>query len=174
MNIDPTEELKKWEFLRDAPKSDAETPEIKLYAQHLAAIAARSPWPEWCLASLALALARDCILYQLDSDRVGREQIDGYTDPQGPADAPYRRGVDDCDAKARFFVAVCLAGAVPADMVPRWKGPMLAHVYGSCWVRGPHELVPRVWYAETIVRRARLGEVAEQVPKEPETGKWLF
>lgn len=171
-NID--EEMRKWEFLRDAPARDAKTPEIVSLAKHLWGPAVRSPWPDWCFANLALALARDCVLYQLDTDRVGREQIDGYTDPQGPADIDLIRGVDDCDGKARFFVALCLAGGVSAAMVPRWTGPMLAHVYGSAWLKGPKDTEPRWWFAETILRRARLGETSDTVPREPDTGKWLF
>ena len=84
------------------------------------------------------------------------------------------RGLDDCDAKARIFVALCLARRMHAEMVPRWKGGKLVHVYGRVFVHGPGESAPRWYYAETILRRARLGDIAESVPKEIETGKWLF
>jgi transglutaminase-like putative cysteine protease len=172
--IDSAEERRKWEFLRDAPTRDALDPDLREVARHLAAIAALSPAPEWCYAQLALALARDCIAYQLDVDRVGREQIDGYTDPP---DSPLRgliRGFDDCDAKARLFVALCLANGLPAGMVDRWKGTRLAHVYGRVLVRWLRETMPRWFFAETILRRARLGDIAESVPKEIETGRWSF
>jgi len=172
--IEFNDETRKWEFLRNAPARDAATPEISDLANYLQLVALRSPWPMWAFAKLAMAVARDCIQYQLDSDRVGREQIDGFTDPQGPADAPLRRGYDDCDAKARLFVALCLAKGIPAEMVPRWKDGRLAHVYGRAMLLGPNETVPRWYYAETILSRARLGEVAENVPKELETGKWAF
>lgn len=166
--------MRKWEFLRTSPVRDSQTPEIKAMALALWSVATLSRWPWWCFANLAMAVARDCIQYQLDSDRVGREQIDGFTDPQGPADAALRRGYDDCDAKARLFVAICLAGGVNAEMVPRWKAERLAHVYGKALVAGPNENAPRWYFAETILGRARLGDVAESVPKELETGKWLF
>lgn len=172
--VNVNEEIRKWEFLASAPASDAKTPEIQSIAQALWLVARRSPWPEWCFAQLALALARDCVLYQLDTDRVGREQIDGYTDPQGPADIILTRGVDDCDGKARLFVAVCLAGGLPANMVPRWTGPVLSHVYAACSVKGPRDRAARNYFAETILRRAILGEKSDQVPREPDTGKWLF
>jgi hypothetical protein len=168
------DETRKWEFLKNAPVRDAATPEILEIAQPLWTVAKRSPWVHWAFAKLAMAVARDCIQYQLDSDRVGREQIDGLTDPQGPADTPLRRGYDDCDAKARLFVALCLSLGIPAEMVPRWKDGRLAHVYGRAMVTGPNEVLPRWYYAETILSRARLGEVAENVPKELETGKWAF
>jgi transglutaminase-like putative cysteine protease len=168
------EEQRKWEFLRESPKRDAKTPEIISLARPLLDVASRSPWASWAFANLALALARDCVLYELDSDRVSREQIDGYTDPQGLADASYTRGIDDCDGKARFFVAICLAGSLDAEMVPRWRGERLAHVYGRVSCAGPRDRGAQWYLAETILRRARLGDVAEAVPKELETGKWLF
>jgi hypothetical protein len=174
MALDKDEEQRKWKFLEQAPTNDAQTDEIRELCALIGAIARRSAHPEWCFCSLALALARDCIAYQLDTDRVGREQIDGYTDPQGPADLAFTRGVDDCDAKARFFVAICLAGGFQSEMVPRWKGEQLSHVYARVFCRGPSDQQKRWWFAETILRRARLGDVAEQVPKELETGNWLF
>ena len=65
-------------------------------------------------AKLAQALARDCITYRTDVERVGREQIDGITDPYQPVSVSLNRGVDDCDAKARLFVALCHAEGIPA------------------------------------------------------------
>jgi transglutaminase-like putative cysteine protease len=121
---------------------------------------------------LAQCLAKDCITYVLDTDRVGREQIDGFTDPQGPADMSYLRGSEDCDGKARLFVALCLAARIKARMVGRWQHGRLAHVYAEVYSNGPTELRQRWWTVETILRRARLGDIAEQVPTEPETGKW--
>jgi transglutaminase-like putative cysteine protease len=166
------EEIAKWEFLRDAPLHDSQTPEIQRLANHFARAASCSPWPAYVFACLAQCLAKDCITYVLDTDRVGREQIDGYTDPQGPADMSYLRGSDDCDGKARLFVALCLADKLQARMVGRWQHGKLAHVYAEVYVTGPHEDHPRWWSVETILRRARLGDVAETVPKELETGKW--
>lgn len=171
MNIE--NDAAKWAFLRDAPTRDAQKDELKQLAFSFHKISARSPWRHWSFAQLALALVRDCIVYRLDSDRVGREQIDGYTDPEGNADASFTRGYDDCDGKARLFVAICLSGGLRAEMVPRWKGEKLAHVYARVWCAGPNETA-RWWWAETILRRARLGEDSESVPKEPDTGKWLF
>lgn len=168
------EEQRKWEFLKQAPSEDARTNPIVNIAQCLGHVAGRSPWPQWAFAKLAMAVARDCIQYQLDSDRVGREQIDGYTDPERSSDAALRRGYDDCDAKARLFVALCLAAGIAAEMVPRWKGERLAHVSGRAFVQGPGETGARWYPAETILARARLGDVAEAVPKELETGKWAF
>lgn len=167
-------EQQKWEFLRTAPRRDAMTKEIVTLADAIWKVVISTRWPPFCFVKMAMALARDCIQYQLDSDRVGREQIDGLTDSQGPADAPLTRGYDDCDAKARLFVAICIAGGINAEMVPRWKGERLAHVYARALVTGPSDSVARWYLAETILSRARLGDVAEQVPKELETGKWAF
>jgi hypothetical protein len=174
------EEQRKWDFLREVPQRDAmsqETPgneALRQVAAALAAVANLSPWPQWCFAQLAHAIARDCVQYQTDNERVGKEQIDGYTDPYISPLEPFTRGVDDCDAKARLFVGLCLCRKLNAEMVPRQKGAKLAHVYGRIFLQGPSDAMPRWYYVETILRRARLGEVAESVPKEPETGKWAF
>lgn len=171
---EPSDEQRKWAFLADAPKGDAKTAEVIELARRFGTIASLTPYGDWCYANLALALVRDCIAYQLDNERLGREQIDGYTDPYVSPLLPLARGVDDCDAKARLFVALCLARGLEAEMVPRWKGSRLSHVYARVRLRGPRDPNPRWWFAETILRRARLGDVAENVPKELETGKWSF
>jgi transglutaminase-like putative cysteine protease len=167
-------EQRKWEFIRDAPERDALTPEVRAVGMSLKAVAVISPWPEWAFANLALAVARDLIVYVSDVDRVGREQIDGLTDPQGSALASLERGTDDCDAKARMFVALCLSVGIPARMLPRWRGSLLQHVWAECHVKGPFDKTARWWWAETILDRARLGDRAEVVPKESDTGKWLY
>jgi transglutaminase-like putative cysteine protease len=169
-----SEEQRKWAFLADVPKVDAKTPECIELARRIGTVASLTPTADWCFANLALALVRDCIAYQLDNERVGREQIDGYTGPYVSPLLPLARGVDDCDAKARLFVALCLARGLEAEMVPRWKGSRLSHVYARVRLRGRGDVNPRWWFAETILRRARLGDVAENVPKELETGKWSF
>ena len=163
----------KWKFLQSAPAIDAGKKQIQELAAALDVVSKRSQWRDWVFAQMALALVRDCILYKLDTDRVGREQIDGLTDPYERPDLPLVRGVEDCDGKARMFCALCLAGGVRAEMVPGWKGDRLGHVYARAWLAGPHT-GPRWWFAETILRRARLGEESPKVPREIETGKWLF
>jgi transglutaminase-like putative cysteine protease len=174
MTTQDPEELRKWEFLKQAPTRDCYDAVLRSVVAHFRAVASLTPFPDWALAQLFLALVRDCITYQLDTDRVGREQIDGYTDPYASPLEPLHRGRDDCDAKARMFVALCLAAGIEAEMVPRWMGDKLAHVYARCRVTAPGQRVPSWQYAETILRRARLGETSDNVPRELETGKWLF
>jgi transglutaminase-like putative cysteine protease len=167
------DELRKWQFLQNAPKNDAQAPEVQTLAANIREIARITAWPDWTFAYLALSLARDCIKYQLDSVRVSREQIDGFTDPPASPLLPLIRGVDDCDAKARLFCALCTAGGIEAEMVPRWKGDELAHVYAR--VRLPMQANRFEWrFVETILRRATIGEESGHVPKEVDTGKWLF
>jgi transglutaminase-like putative cysteine protease len=167
-------EKTKWEFLRDAPARDALTPELRNVAQHLRAVAFVSPWKSWAFASLAFSVANDLIVYVSDVDRVGREQIDGLTDPQGSTLSSLERGTDDCDAKARIFVALCLAVGISAEMVPLWKGSRLQHVYGRVWVQGPYDTAARWYNAETILARAKLGDERQNVPPEPDTGSWRY
>ncbi len=117
---------------------------------------------------LALAVARDGVSFESDIKQFGEEDIAGVTRHPEPNDAldAYIRGSDDCDAKARLFVALCLARGFNARLWPLWKGDNLTHVAGEVEFNGK-------WiHAETILARARLGEMHTDVPKEPTTGKW--
>jgi len=179
VNTDP--DLEKWQFLKTAPARDAQTEEMRNFAHLLWMAAQASPWPRWFFCNLALCVARDGIVYMSDLTRVGREQIDGFTDPQGSTLASLERGTDDCDAKARLFVALCLAVGIPAETVPRWRGEAfaekwrgrtLSHVSARVYIAGPLEHSPRWWPVETILDRARIGDVAEAVPVEIDTRRW--
>ena len=166
-------DLAKWEFLRDVPARDAQSPELMAIAQPLLQVAGASPWPRWAFVQMALCVARDLIVYMSDIDRVGREQIDGWTDPQGSTIEALTRGADDCDAKARIFCALCLSVRIPAEMVPRWSRGVLRHVSARVLCETPLSKGKAVWWpVETILDRARLGDVAEGVPVEIDTGKW--
>jgi transglutaminase-like putative cysteine protease len=163
----------KWDFLRSVPERDAQSPELLAIAMPLLQVAGASPWPRWAFVQLALCVARDLIPYMSDVDRVGREQIDGYTDPQGSTIEPLTRGADDCDAKARIFVALCLSVRIPAEMVPRWDRGRLHHVSARVLCETPLSKGRVQWLpVETILDRARLGDVAEGVPVEIDTGHW--
>jgi transglutaminase-like putative cysteine protease len=182
-------DLAKWEFLRRVPQKDATRPEVQALAKSLWQVACVSNYPRWAFVELAQCVARDLIRYVRDTDRVGREQIDGLTDPYASPLAPLERGTDDCDAKARLFVALCLTVGIAAEMVPRpaelavRNGAPLTHVSARVYValpvydqtskhltQGSLQWVP----VETILARAKVAEVAEQVPKEQDTGSWLF
>jgi transglutaminase-like putative cysteine protease len=179
----------KWLFLKSAPARDAESEEVQAAAQSLWAVASLSVNPRWAFIELAQAVARDLIRYVLDSDRVGREQIDGFTDPYGSPLAPLEHGADDCDAKARLFVALCLARRIRAEMVPGpgesevRAGARLKHVSARVWTSVPvwdpktktiTESREQWLEVETILARAKVGEKAEKVPAERDTGNWLF
>lgn len=122
-----------------------------------------------CFFKLAHALARDCIRYESDIKQFGHEDIAGVTRAPEPNDAvdALIRGSDDCDAKARLFVALCLAKGFSAKLDPKWENGELKHVsaqveYNGSWIP-----------VETILTRARLGDRANDVPVEKKTGKWL-
>lgn len=153
------DDAEKWQFLEAAPFADARDMRIVGAARGLR-VAARS---DLVFAHLAHALARDGIRYKTDMARVGREDIQDA----GAVWTAYVRGVDDCDAKARFFCALCLAGELQARMVPRWENGALIHVSAEVRLAGN-------WYpVELTVARARLGDLAENVPFEKGTGRWL-
>jgi transglutaminase-like putative cysteine protease len=146
----------KWEWLRDQPNLDAQSMHIRSLARALkSATLGRAV----LFAHLAHALARDGIAYVRDLERVGHEDL-GH---------PYTalvRGRDDCDAKARLFCALCIAGGYPAELVPLWRGDMLQHVSARVKLDGQWMQV------ETTLARARLGEEAAAVPAEKVDGKW--
>lgn len=153
----------KWEFLERAPARDARDPKLKRIAEFLwhAAEGRRLHFVKLCAA-----LARDCIRYQIDTERTGGEDIAGFTRSyRSPLEA-LRRGVDDCDAKARLFCALCLACRVPARMVPLWNGAELQHVSAEC--QPGAEWLP----VELTLARARVGEQPGDVPTE-RNGTWL-
>lgn len=158
----------KWAFLRDAPAGDARNPVIRELARNLMAAAFGNPWR---FATLAQSVARDWIKQVTDTVRVGREDIAGLTRDPKPDDAidALKRGVDDCDAKARLFVALCLAADVPARMVGWWtrsEVPDLAHVSAEVNLGGRWRPI------ELTLSRARLDEVGTDVPVEKKDGKW--
>lgn len=165
----------KWEYLRNIPQADSEHPEIRALANHLRAASNYQPKR---LAQLIMTVARDWIRQTNDVALRGGEDIAGLTrNPTGDdAIDALRRGDDDCDAKARLFVALCQASGLLARMVGRWKqypvtertpsGRTLTHVSAEVFLDGKWEPV------ELTLSRARLGEIGEDVPKETKDNKW--
>lgn len=146
----------KWNWLQQAPFEDMKALPIRVIASALWTAALRRPV---LFAHLAAAMARDGIKYQIDSERVGREDL-GH-----PLEALYR-GVDDCDSKSRLFVALCLSAGLKAEMQPLWRGSMLQHVYARVRLNG--KWLP----VELTLSRARIGDLPKDIPKEERTGKW--
>lgn len=155
----------KWQLLQEVCISDSKNPKLIRMAKLLWELSQSRPIRFF---KLALATARDGIDYVSDIKQFGHEDIAGVTRPPEPDDAvdAYNRGIDDCDAKARLFVALCLAAGFPARLWPLWKDGALKHVAGEVDFEG------RTFHAETILARARLGEMHTDVPKEIVTGKW--
>lgn len=169
MDKDP-EEVKKWRFLAGAPHADALHPEIQVVADALWKVAkTRDAYLE-----LVHCLARDVIRYATDTARVGTEDIAGYTREPKRNDAveALHRRLDDCDAKARLFVALCLAKGIRAKMQPLWESRAgnlgrLAHVYAAV-------LIDERWLpVECTLKRARIGDEPKAVPFERGKKDWL-
>lgn len=158
---------RKWAALQRATWLDAQDPELRRFAAELVTVARRAADPERAFAQLAHAVARDWIPYETDTARVGGEDMAGVTRPREPALAVLRRR-DDCDSKARLFVALCLAAGLRASLVPLWRGPALAHVSAEVWLNGKPTAV------ETILARARLGDRGESVPFEKTSNRWAY
>ncbi len=158
----PDEE--KWPLLQEMPAIDSQNPKLKRMADLLWELSQQKPIRFF---KLALATARDGITYESDIKQFGHEDIAGVTRAPEPDDAidAYSRGHDDCDAKARLFVALCLAAGFNARLWPLWKHGVLQHVAGEVYWNN------RWIHAETILARAQLGEMHTSVPKEP-NGMW--
>lgn len=154
----------KWPLLEEVCIADSKNPKIIKMAELLWKLSLSNPIRFF---KLALAVARDGIEYESDIKQFGHEDIAGVTRPPEPDDAidAYVRGHDDCDAKARLFVALCLAAGFNARLWPLWKHGVLQHVAAEVEFEGK-------WiHAETILARARLGEYHTDVPKDKD-GKW--
>ena len=165
----------KWQYLSEIPASDAEHIRIKHLSQLLRMAAGDN---NIRYAQLCMTVARDWIRQTSDVNRTGGEDIAGLTRAPTTDDAidALKRGEDDCDAKARLFVALCLAGGLQAAMVPKWNmvpsselspnGRTLTHVSAKVQINSK-------WHpVELTLSRARLGEPGEQVPKEIDTKRW--
>lgn len=160
------DDLHKWKLLQEVCITDSKNPKIVRMSKLLWELSQSEPIRFF---KLALAVARDGITYESDIKQFGHEDIAGVTRAPNPDDAidSYTRGYDDCDAKARLFVALCLAAGFNARLWPLWKHGALKHVAAEVQFPGSERWI----HAETILSRARLGEMHTQVPKEPD-GKW--
>ena len=154
----------KWKLLQDVCIVDSKDRRIVRMAKLIWELSRSTPLRFF---KLALAVARDGIEYESDIKQFGHEDIAGVTRPPSPDDAisAYISGHDDCDSKARLFVALCLAAGFQARLWPMWKHGALRHVAAEVEFNG------RWIHAETIVSRARLGEMHTDVPKEA-NGQW--
>lgn len=151
----------KWSALARETAQDAFHPDVAALALALRALAGGN---QHRIATLAHTIARDWIPYQTDTARVGVEDMAGVTRPREHPLAVLARK-DDCDSKARLFVALCRAAGLRAELIPLWRGPVLQHVSARVWIDGQPRDV------ETILARATLGETHQDVPKEAD-GKW--
>lgn len=156
----------KWAQLRELPDRDSVAPRVRWIASVLRDIV-RGDTDRF--VALCFAVARDGVRYVSDTVRTGGEDIAGitrvYVDPSECLD----RGADDCDGKARLVVALLRGGGARARLVPWWDKTTgdLAHVSAEVSREG-------VWLPlESILARARVGELPQQVPTEP-NGEWLY
>ena len=161
----------KWEFLRTAPAVDAREPVVAELGRILwsaatigALVGGNRERDQENFCRLAMAYCRDVIRYESDTTRTGGEDIQH----KGELSDILERGTDDCDGKARLFVALCLAAKIPARMVDHWKddprapsGRDLYHVSGVVDLPEHPAPVP----AELTLYRARLGDNPSDFPR---------
>jgi hypothetical protein len=103
-------------YMADAARHDASDPAIRHWAEAFRAL----PRPERERA--ILRFCQRCLRYERDpawlddhGARHGIELLDSSS-------VGLLRGYGDCDLKARVFVALCLASAVPAEIEPVFRG----------------------------------------------------
>jgi len=163
----------KWDALQALGERGARERGVRELAEHLwGAAELHAPTPAVAArryAQLVHAVARDWIRYATDTDRVGSEDIAGYTRAYAPPTEPLTlERPEDCDGKAVLAVALFLAAGMRARLEPRWHGARLDHVSAVV------ELDGRAVELETILSRARLGESGEQVPVEIHSRRWAY
>jgi transglutaminase-like putative cysteine protease len=170
------DERAKARWLDAAASLDAHSPSVRAKARELA-----QSKPSAAVAAHALfRFVRDAIEYRRDvpwtrGRTQGRERLDS-------AEVVLSRGWDDCDGKARLLVALARASGrrdLEARIRPVFQGTRFTHVQAE--LRFPGSRMAGVYRnadtegwvpAETILRRARLGDLAGDVPREPD-GRWL-
>jgi hypothetical protein len=103
-------------YMADAARHDASDPAIKHWSEAFRAL----PRPDRERA--ILRFCQRCLRYERDpawfddhGARHGIELLDSSS-------VGLLRGYGDCDLKARVFVALCLASAVPAEIEPVFRG----------------------------------------------------
>ncbi len=161
-------DAEKWIYLRDIPHEDARDERIRMIASLLWQATRLSPDRPRLFAILVHALTGRGLRMVRDTDRTGGEDIAGLTRAPSKDDAieALMRGADDCDAKARLFVALHIAAGLPARMRPVWKArpggadEELTHVYPEVNLDGKWQA------AETTLARALIGEPPLMVPRE--------
>lgn len=162
-----TRDRLKWAQLRALTERDAQDERVRHMAQLLkdAAMGRREVF-----IALCQAMARDGIVYVSDTARTGGEDIAGVTRPYGDPLEAFERGADDCDAKARFCVALLLAGGLGARLADWWdkRTGDLAHVGAEVQIGGKWN------HLETILSRARFGDEPKDVPPEVGSKDWRF
>lgn len=149
----------KWHYLERAPELDKNEPSVAMLAGNLWQAARGNVR---VFAELAHAFSRDAVRYMTDTEQFGEEDIA----PAGKLGDVLDRLVDDCDAKARLFVALSRAVRLDARMVAHWRGPVLAHVSAMIKIDGKETPV------ELTLSRARLGDDPINVPKEVGSTRW--
>lgn len=175
-------------FANDIEKAGFLDAEASLDARHPALEAlARSivgPWRDYrTAADLLFRWVRDRIAYRpdrpwalRDASGITRHGVEEFADSM----TIVRRQYDDCDGKERLFVALVRSLDMPdfkAAIRPVFIGGQFKHVQAAVNFPGSRACDFRHvdadgWVpAEVILKRAALGELPEDVPREAD-GSW--
>lgn len=147
----------KADYLDAYASLDARHPKVRSFAANFAR--ARGPNDVGGLARDLARFVRDGITYVHDPS------VEEFADTA----TILARGYDDCDGKARAFVALCRAVGVEARIRPVFNGAEFVHVQadvrwpGSQYERGAE---PGGWLlAELILKGHRLGQNVNTLPR---------
>jgi transglutaminase-like putative cysteine protease len=145
-------------WLNEAAKADALDPQILTFARPF-----RLAYPDPAARAVAIhRWVRDHIAYRRDPLRDGkpREQF-------ASAAVVLKRRFDDCDGKARLFVALCRAAELNAVIHPVVVDGQFVHVQAAVQLRG-------AWVrAELILKGVELGEGVDAARRDAAGGPIL-
>ena len=122
-------------YMADAARHDAHDPAVLAWARTFVTL----PRPD--REEAILRFVQRCIRYERDPAWYDREGHRHGIEVLESSAVALRRGYGDCDAKARLFVAICLAAGVPAEIEPVFRGEngfphvraRVLHPDGSRW-----------------------------------------
>jgi hypothetical protein len=148
-------------YMARAAEDDAGDPIVRDWARQF------MPLPEERRAEAILRFCQDCVRYERDpawhdveGNRHGIELLDSSS-------VCLHRGYGDCDAKARLFVALCLACGLRAAIEPVFRGKEgFPHVRARVLVESREAGAPPAWeVADPTIVNSSIG----YLPPHPRT-----
>jgi hypothetical protein len=125
------------------------------------------PLPEECRAEAILRFCQDCVRHERDPARRDAEGNQHGIELLDSSAVCLHPGYGDCDAKARLFVALCLACGLHAAIEPIFRGKEgFPHVRARVLVESREAGAPPTWQvADPTIVNSGIG----RLPRRPRT-----